>query len=95
MVFYEWEWGEEDESMRTLGPHETDEPYRRAGYENGDPRWDAARFGGPFRLDVYNVLLVERVGGEEGGWWERVGVGKVNAFAFGHAKPEERMINLR
>ncbi|KAK0752744.1 heterokaryon incompatibility protein-domain-containing protein [Schizothecium vesticola] len=100
MAFYEWEWGDEGERMPVLGPNrhdDGDEPYRGGGYENGDPRWDTARFGSPYMLDVYNVLLLERKKDEDDGreWWERVGVGKMNSYAFWHAKPDEGMIVLR
>ncbi|KAK3347107.1 heterokaryon incompatibility protein-domain-containing protein [Lasiosphaeria hispida] len=93
-----WEWGDEDQRAPVLGPHEdADEPYRGGVFENGDPYWDQSRFGNPFVLDVYNVLLLERQGGGGMEGWTRVGVGKMNSFAFWHAKPDDEgdMIVLR
>ena len=96
LAFYEWEWGDEGERMPVLGPHEdAREPYRGSVLENGDPYWDAARFGNPYMLDVYNVLLLERKEEDGEKWLERVGVGKMNCFAFWHAKPTEGMVVLR
>jgi hypothetical protein len=46
-------------------------------------------------LDVYNVLLLERKKEGEAEWWERVGVGKMNSFAFWHAKPDQEIVILR
>lgn len=55
-------------------------------------------FGKPLMMNVYNVLLEKkRADDGQGGpwWWERVVVGKMSYFAFGHAKPEEELIVLR
>ncbi|KAK0709357.1 heterokaryon incompatibility protein-domain-containing protein [Lasiosphaeria miniovina] len=98
-AFFRWEWGPDERRMPAFGPFGKDEPDARAIIENGDPHWEAVRFGGPAMMTVYNVLLLEkkRAGDGEGGqWWcERVGVGKMNACAFGHAKPTEELILLR
>ena len=93
------EWGFEKDRTLALGPNpEADAPSEGRPIENGDPRWDAGRFGNPAMLDVYNVLLLEKKRDGDGEqapwWWERVGVGKVNVFAFGHAKPEDKVIKL-
>ncbi|KAK4443317.1 heterokaryon incompatibility protein-domain-containing protein, partial [Podospora aff. communis PSN243] len=87
ILVLDWEWGNDEVRLPVLGPHEEAvEPDRGAKWENGDPYWDMARFGTPFMLDVYNVLLLERQGGQ-GNNYKRVGVGKMNAFAFWHAHP--------
>jgi hypothetical protein len=59
--------------------------------ETGDPHWEEERFGRVGMLDLYNVLLLRKRGGE----CERVGVGKVSASAFWAAQPEEEIIILR
>ncbi|GAB1312636.1 Heterokaryon incompatibility protein-domain-containing protein [Madurella fahalii] len=96
-VFYNWEWGSEEERAPVFGPYtDAETPYRGRVLENGDPHWDAARFGDVAVLDVYNVLLLEKKIDEYGGeWWERIGVGKMNAAAFWHAKPKEGVVLLR
>ncbi|KAK0649135.1 heterokaryon incompatibility protein-domain-containing protein, partial [Cercophora newfieldiana] len=92
----DWEWGPDEERLPVLGPHEdAGEPERGARWENGDAYWDVARFGAPFMFSVYNVLLLEKVGERVMDGWRRVGVGKMNAFAFWHASPEEDMFHLR
>ncbi|KAK1758123.1 heterokaryon incompatibility protein-domain-containing protein [Echria macrotheca] len=98
VAFFEWEWGsEEQRKSAVVGPFDEGEPSKRAVIENGDPYWEAPRFGGPVILDVYNVLLLEKKVDAETGqvWCERVGVGKMNASAFWHAKPREELVLLR
>ncbi|KAK0611245.1 heterokaryon incompatibility protein-domain-containing protein [Immersiella caudata] len=91
-VVMKWEWGREEQRWQAVGPsEEAQKPYRGQCLENGDPRWDVARFGLPVELDVYNVLLLEKL---PGGNYKRVGVGKMNAHAFWHAHPEEGIFVL-
>jgi len=85
-----WEWGDEEDRAPILGPHEdAEEPYRGTVPENGDAHWDQRRFGSPSILDVYNVLLLEKQGESRTDGYRRVGVGKMNAFAFWHANRDD------
>lgn len=85
-----------DEFVRNVVPEidETVEPHPGPWSENGDPQWDIRRFGGDLFYAVYNVLLVESVGGNGEGA-RRVGVGKVHFEAFHHAGAELQTVILR
>ncbi|KAF4996070.1 hypothetical protein FGRMN_4732 [Fusarium graminum] len=72
-------------------PDEGVEPDCQKVNENGDPRWDAGRFGAPAVFDVCDVLLLRK----KEGVCERVGVGKVSWCAFHAAKPGNDMIQLK
>lgn len=71
-------------------PNETVVPSAGPTNETGDPHWDKGRFGPVAVYDVYNVLLLKRVGRS----FVRIGIGKVNWCAFRCAKPETRLIRL-
>ena len=102
MALYDWEWDPEERAKcAEIGPHVGATPYTGPVREDGDPKWENGRFHNPSLMDVYNVLLVrKRMGrvGEEGtkrSWEERIGVGKMNATAFLHARPEMVTVILK
>jgi hypothetical protein len=84
------EWG--DRTWEIDPPDFSTKPDTSKHNENGDPKWDLDRFGGVAICDVYNVLLVRM---RKTGYYERVGVGKINFRAFCCAKPKKRLIKLR
>ncbi|KLU80955.1 hypothetical protein MAPG_00051 [Magnaporthiopsis poae ATCC 64411] len=87
----EW-FARRDASELPVQPDETVEPAGTPENENGDPHWDQARFGVQACFDVYDVLLLRTRKEDEVS--ERVGVGKVNFFAFRAAKPVPRPFRL-
>ncbi|KAK0704902.1 hypothetical protein B0H67DRAFT_557615 [Lasiosphaeris hirsuta] len=91
----DWATGEDEENppLAVPLPDWEKEPITDPQNENGDPHWDEGRFGDIAVFDIYNVLLLRRIGGMRSGW-ERIGVGKVNLRAFHYGQPSESMIIL-
>lgn len=58
--------------------------------EDGNPHWDEGRFSSRVMYPVYNVLLLRR----DGGFSERVGVGRMHFHAFHLANSSAEMIFL-
>ena len=89
MIFCSDEWDRSKPEV-VPPPDWTVAPDRDVKNENGDPRWDEGRFGDVNVFDIYNVLLLRRLGLVH----ERIGVGKVNVRAFKCAGGEPRHIML-
>ncbi|KAI9150347.1 hypothetical protein HJFPF1_10111 [Paramyrothecium foliicola] len=87
-IFFE-EWVHDNVPLRK--PVEDAVPNTDPKNESGDPYWDEGRFGAVGVLDVYNVLLLRHMGG----YWERIGVGKISNRAFNAVHPEDGSILLR
>lgn len=78
------------EGVPVLKVNEDAAPSSEPKNENGDPQWEEDRFGRLTIYDIYNVLLLKRVGRDS----VRVGSGKVSHCAYKATEPEKEMVKL-